>query len=166
MATTTTDTYTYPFTFDQVWQMYADEAFTQLRLQMAGIQATEVHVESSDSQIVIHGFASVPTTAAPAAMKRFLPEAVKVTVKEQWRKTSADKAEGTMLIETDGIKASISAKSSLLAKGAGTERTMDSVVKVGIPLVGGKIEKEALKYVPKLIAAELEAADEYWKEKK
>lgn len=166
MTTIAKETYSYPFTFDQVWQMYADKAFTEMRLKMAGIQATEVQVDSSDTTITIRGTASVPTSEAPAALRRFLPSAVKVSVQEQWHKTSPSEANGTMLIETEGIKASISAKCALVGQGATTERLMDAQVKIGIPLVGSKIEKEAIKYVPRLVRAELEAADQYWKERK
>ncbi|WP_206192465.1 DUF2505 domain-containing protein [Scrofimicrobium canadense] len=150
--------YAYPAAFDRIWQMYQDPDYTVKRLAAAHLDDAQVQVKGDDSKFRVEVSALIPASDLPSVAQRFVKSDVQVTLVEEWTRSGTDAATGTSQIVAKGAPVSFTSQSTLTGAGNETQRSMSGDVKVSIPLVGGRIEKEAVKYVPRLVQGELDAS--------
>lgn len=154
--------YTYPASFDQVWKMYSDPAFTRQRLAEAQLEGLTVDVDGAGTDnLRITASGTVNPDVLPAQVRRFISGALKVTYTEGWRR-EGDGANGTSDVDVKGAPVHLKAESSLQQLSANeTQRHMVGELKIRIPLLGGRLEKQAISFVPMLTKGELAAAKKY-----
>lgn len=153
--------YAYPAAFDRIWKMYQDPDYTVKRLAAAHLDEAQVQVGGDDSKFRVEVTALIPASDLPSVAQRFVKSDVQVTLVEEWTRSGADAATGTSVIKAKGAPVSFTSQSTLTGSEEKTQRSMNGDVKVSVPLVGGRIEKEAIKYVPRLVQGELEASAEW-----
>ncbi len=156
------ENYTYPAGFDKIWAMYGDPKFTELRLAETGLQDLILNVTGTGTNnLEISATGTVSADMIPAQARRFVSGGLKITVKEGWHR-EGDAANGTLSVDVKGAPVHIKAECTLVSIAAdATRRKMVGDLKISIPLLGGRLEKQAIGFVPQLIDGELAAAKKY-----
>jgi hypothetical protein len=148
-------------TVDTVYSTLVDEAFLTARLRDIGGKGAALldHRTSADGA-AFRLRQGVDASHLPGAVKSILKGDLVVEREEHWR---GPEATGKATIA--GTPAEVTSRSLLTARGDGTELLITAQVKVGIPLIGGKIEKVVAEQVTKLLAAEAEYAEKWLAER-
>lgn len=142
---------------DTVRSTLVDEAFLTARLKdIGGKGAALLEYRGNADGVDIKLRQGVDAAKLPGAVRSILAGDLVVEREERWR---GPEAAGRASI--NGVPAEIRSRSRLAANGDGTELVVTAEVKVGIPLIGGKIEKVVAEQVTKLLAAEAEYAEKW-----
>jgi hypothetical protein len=142
---------------DTVYSTLVDETFLTARLRdIGGKGAALLEHRTSDDGVHIKLRQGVDAERLPGAVRSFLSGDLVVERAEHWR---GPEATGRATI--NGVPAEITSRTRLAGAGGGTELVVAAEVKVGIPLIGGKIEKVVAEQVTKLLAAESEYAEKW-----
>ncbi|MFL6119564.1 DUF2505 domain-containing protein [Actinophytocola sp.] len=148
---------TFPAPVGTVHATLVDEAFLTARLRdIGGKGAALLDHRTSDDGADIRLRQGVDARHLPGAVRSILSGDLVVEREEHWRGR-----ESTGRATINGVPAEIRFASRLVPKGDGTEQVVDAEVKVGIPLIGGKIEKVVAEQVTKLLATEAEYAEKW-----
>lgn len=123
-------------TVDEVAAMLAEPSFRQAVADYQGTLRSDVSVTpvGSGRKVVVdlvHGTDRVPSFA-----RKFVGDEINIVSEETW---SSD-TEADILVTIPGKPGDMKGTSRLAASGDGVVQRNDMEVKVGIPLVGGKIE--------------------------
>jgi hypothetical protein len=152
---------TFAATVDTVYATLVDQDFLTSRLRdIGGKGATLLGHEKIDDGVVIRLRQGVDASRLPGAVRSILSGDLVVEREERWR---GHESAGRATI--NGVPAEIRSRTRLSAHGAGSELVTSAEVKVGIPLIGGKIEKVVAEQVTKLLAAEAEYAEKWLAER-
>jgi hypothetical protein len=121
---------------DEVAAMLGDPAFRKAVAEYQGTLRNDVSVEprGSGRKVVVdlvHGTDRVPSFA-----RKFVGDEINIVSEEDW---SSD-TEADVFVTIPGKPGEMKGTSRLDEVGDGVVHTYDLAVKVGIPLVGGKIE--------------------------
>lgn len=142
---------------DTVYSTLVDEAFLTARLKdIGGKGAALLAYRTSDDGVDVKLRQGVDAQRLPGAVRSILSGDLVVEREERWRGHEA-----TGRASINGVPAEITSRSRLTANGTGTDLVVSAQVKVGIPLIGGKIEKVVVEQVTKLLAAESEYAEKW-----
>ena len=137
---------------DTVHATMVDEAFLTARLKdIGGKGAALLEHRTSDDGVDLRLRQGVDAQKLPGAVRSILAGDLVVEREERWRGHEA-----TGRASINGVPAEIRSRSRLASHGSGTELVVTAEVKVGIPLIGGKIEKSIGEQVVKLLANEAE----------
>lgn len=156
-----TETYSYDAPLAKVWEMLSDPAFVAARDDALQIPNPKVETQANANQIVSVTSGAVPPEMIPAAAQRFLKGATSFVIREEWRRGAAGAASGKMTVEGKGVPASLKANIVLKEAGDQTQVTMEGELKVGIPFLGPKLEKQAIGFAPQLVAGDQKAAQDW-----
>ncbi|MCY7394623.1 MAG: DUF2505 domain-containing protein [Nocardioides sp.] len=131
---------TYELTYDaplaDVAAMLGDPAFREQVCTDQRVLSSDVTIEEVGGvrQVTIDQTQAAEGIASFA--KKFVGETIHIVQTESW--TSAD--QGTIEMTTPGKPGDIRGTIALVESGGVTTETVDMEIKIGIPLVGGKIE--------------------------
>lgn len=153
--------YEYDASIDAVWAMFSDPSYAILRASKLQLADPEVSVDASSDRISSTTRVAVPTEMLPAAAKRFISPNTEAVLAEKWTRPSNDVIRGQLELSAAGVPANIKLVSVLTADGTKTKVVSDGNVKVTIPLLGKRLESEAVKFAPMIIKGEQEASAEY-----
>jgi hypothetical protein len=136
--------YSYDALPDTVFAMFTDPEFLRAKFEATEAVAFEV-VEcnaASDGGFRIVTNRTVQADIPGFAKKFFKPENA-MTQTEEWGPASDGAREGTWRIEPHGVPVSVSTSGTTRLEGAdgGAVQHITARIKVGVPLVGGKLEK-------------------------
>lgn len=142
---------------DTVYSVLVDKAFLTARLRDIGGKGAALLDHSTSANTAAYKLRQgVPADKLPSAVKSLVGGDLVVEREERWQgHESAGRATIT------GVPAQITSRSRLTARGDAAELVVSAEVKVGIPLIGGKIEKVVAEQVTKLLAAEAEYAEKW-----
>lgn len=155
------ENYDYPTTFATTWQMYLDPEFTKNRLKEGKFDDLEINVSEDGPTLTIVAKGNLSPEALPAQASRFVKGGVKMQVTQVWTKSGDNTAMGTMEVVATGAPVKISANCGLTEDAGRTAVTMEGDLRVSVPLLGARIEKEAMRFVPVLIDGDQAAATEW-----
>lgn len=155
------ETYQYPAPIDEVWKMLSDPAYSTTRAQKLQLTSPQTESTTVNEEIQTVTTGGIDPEMLPAAAKKFIGPSTRVTIKEQWDRVGPGRITGSMSVEVKGVPAGLSATASLSADGDKTEATLQGDVTVRIPLLGKRLEREAIQLAPRLAKGEQEAAAEY-----
>lgn len=153
-----TESYSYDAPLDKVWQMLSDPEFVTARDEALQIPDPRVETKADGTNIVSVTSGEVPAGMIPAAAQRFLKGGASFAIREEWRRDSDKLATGTMDVQAKGVPVSLNANITLKADGDKTGATMDGELKVSIPFLGPKLEKQAIGFAPQIVAGDQKAA--------
>ncbi len=154
-----TESYAYDAPIDKVWQMLGDEQFVKDRDANLQIPDPTVQTQTSGDRITSSTTGDVPASMIPAAAQRFLKGGASFAIREDWHKVGPKEIRGEFRAEGKGVPAHIAAHVRLVQNAKGmTDATMEGEIKVSIPFIGPKLEKQALAFAPQLIQADGQAA--------
>lgn len=125
---------------DTVIKMFTDPEYFPRKYAAQGATDIAVLDQSSNGDnfsITVRRTEKV-SIQVPGFAKKFVGETTVVTQTDTW---NAATKSGTLKIELQGAPADVNASMQLSDQGGKAVNTIDWSVKVGVPLVGGKLEK-------------------------
>ena len=149
-----TQSVSYPGTVDEVVAMYLTPAYLERRFGqfvVEGSQAVSVEGERVSFAGTVH------PELIPAAAARFVKSDLRITFTEEWARGEAGATSRTS-VTVDGAPVSVEATSTLAPAEAGSVRDVTGNVSVRVPLLGGRIEKEAVAHLGRVVERERELA--------
>lgn len=133
--------FTKSITFDAlpevVAEMLADPAFRERVASMAGATAYDVSVIETDSGVHAVLESRQPSVGLPGFARRFVGDELVIHQEEHWH-TATD---GTMSVAIPGKPGKVTGAIALAGAGVSTVQTVTADISVGLPLVGGRIER-------------------------
>lgn len=137
MTTRLTHELTYDAPLAAVAAMLADPAFREEVCARTGVARHGVSIEGSGAGMHVTIDQARPADGIPSVAKKFVGDEIDYVQVEQW--SSLDRAEVTMAMP--GKPAEMAGTIALAEAGGTTTETVAMDIKIGIPLVGGKIER-------------------------
>jgi hypothetical protein len=127
---------TYEAPLSEVAAMLADPAFRREVCDYQKVLRSEVTVEDTGAGVEVRIDQVQEATGLPAFATKFVGDEIHIVQSETW--TSPERADVEVTIP--GKPGHMVGTARLAESGGTTTETVDLTVKVGIPLVGGKIE--------------------------
>jgi hypothetical protein len=155
----------FPAPVTTVYSILVDETYLTARLRdIGGKGAALLSHSTRDDGAAYTLRQGVDANQLPGAVKAMLNGDLVVEREERWRR-NGERFESASRATISGVPAEITSRGLLAGRGDGAELTINAEVKVGIPLIGGKIEKAVAEQVTKLLAAEAEYAEKWLAER-
>ena len=155
-----TQSISYPGTVDEVVTMYLTPAYLERRFGQFVVEGSQV-VSVEGERVSFAG--TVRPELIPAAAARFVKSDLRVTFTEEWTLNEAGATSRTSMT-VDGAPVSVEATSTLSPSDAGSAREVSGNLSVRVPLLGGRIEKEAVARVGRLTDSEQASAAQWLEE--
>lgn len=145
-----TQSVSYPGTVDEVVAMYLTPDYLERRFgQFVVAGSTTVSVEGE--RVSFAG--TVRPELIPSAASRFVKSDLRISFTEEWTSNEAG-ARSRTSVTVDGAPVSVEATSTLTGTGTGCSRAVSGNVSVRVPLLGGRIEKEAVAHLGRVVERE------------
>lgn len=151
---------TYPGTVDEVVAMFLSPGYQERRFGSFVVEGSSSAVVEGD-RITFSG--TVRPELIPSAASRFVKGDLRVSFVEEWSRDEAV-ARSRSTVTVEGAPVSFRAVSVLSPSGQGAERDVTGDVSVRIPLLGGRIEKEAVARAGRVIERERKLAASWLEE--
>ena len=155
-----TQSISYPGTVDEVVAMYLTPAYLERRFGQFVVEGSQA-VSVEGERVSFAG--TVRPELIPAAAARFVKSDLRISFTEEWT-TNEAVARSRSMVTVEGAPVSFRAVSVLSPSGQGAERDVTGDVSVRIPLLGGRIEKEAVARAGRVIERERELAASWLEE--
>lgn len=134
------ETISYPYPIRALLPVLTDPAFLLRKYEAQGahnIQMLSQEVCERKSRICVQR--AVPVSVdIPAFAKSMVPAHITLIQTDSWDKRSHA---GQLDIQLAGLSAKVVCQMQMVSKGDGTLQTLDFDVRVGVPLIGGKLEE-------------------------
>ncbi|QZY28447.1 DUF2505 domain-containing protein [Nocardioides coralli] len=141
---------TYDAPLSEVAAMLADPAFRREVCDYQAVLRSEVTIEETDAGLEVRIDQVQAATGIPAFAAKFVGEEIQIVQSETW--TSREHADIEVTIP--GKPGDMVGTATLSESDGTTTETVDLTVKVGIPLVGGKLEGLISDLLVKALRAE------------
>ena len=145
-----TQSVSYPGTVDEVVAMYLTPAYLERRFGQFVVEGSQT-VSVEGERVSFAG--TVRPELIPAAAARFVKSDLRITFTEEWARGEAGATSRTS-VTVDGAPVSVEATSTLAPADAGSVRVVTGNVSVRVPLLGGRIEKEAVSHLGRVVERE------------
>ena len=149
-----TQSVSYPGTVDEVVAMYLTPAYLERRFGQFVVEGSQA-VSVEGERVSFAG--TVRPELIPAAAARFVKSDLRISFTEEWARDEAGATSRTS-VTVDDAPVSVEATSTLAPADAGSVRVVTGNVSVRIPLLGGRIEKEAVAHLGRVVERERELA--------
>ena len=149
-----TQSISYPGTVDEVVAMYLTPDYLERRFGQFVVEGSQA-VSVEGERVSYAG--TVRPELIPAAAARFVKSDLRVTFTEEWTLNEAGATSRTS-VAVDGAPVSVDATSTLTSAEGGSVRDVTGNVSVRVPLLGGRIEKEAVAHLGRVVEREQELA--------
>ena len=155
-----TQSVSYPGTVDEVVAMYLTPAYLERRFGQFVVEGSST-VSVEGERVSFAG--TVRPELIPAAAARFVKSDLRVTFTEEWATNEAGATSRTS-VTVDGAPVSVEATSTLSTSDAGSAREVSGNLSVRVPLLGGRIEKEAVTHLGRVVEREQALAAQWLEE--
>jgi len=153
MATRVHEELAYDAPVEAVAAMLADPAFREKVLERQRVLRGSVSIDGG--RVRIEQVQSAQ--GIPAFATKLVGDEITIVQEEDWRSPT----EGDVTVTIPGKPGDMSGRATLAPRGDGTVETVDLTVKVGIPLVGGKLEKLIADLLARALRKEHEVGVEW-----
>lgn len=140
----------YPEPPERMREVLTDPDYLRGKLRAVGGPGAELVSWDEDERgitVVLHQ--AVPATALPSVVRSFLPGDLTINRTETWTNSG-----GSVRAAVDGAPGTITGIMSLEPDAAGSVLALRLEAEVGLPFIGGKVEKAITGGVSKLMDAE------------
>ena len=145
-----TQSMSYPGTVDEVVTMYLTPTYLERRFGQFVVEGSQT-VSVEGERVSFAG--TVHPELIPAAAARFVKSDLRISFTEEWATNEAGATSRTP-VTVDGAPVSVEATSTLAPAEAGSVRDVTGNVSVRVPLLGGRIEKEAVAHLGRVVESE------------
>ena len=142
-----TQSISYPGTVDEVVAMYLTPAYLERRFGQFVVDGSST-VSVEGERVSFAG--TVRPELIPAAASRFVKSDLRIAFTEEWATNEAGATSRTS-VTVDGAPVSVEATSTLSPSDAGCTRDVSGNLSVRVPLLGGRIEKEAVAHLGRVV---------------
>ena len=136
----------YEATPDDVFAMITDKSFREDVCKAAGALSWSVEVATdgagSGAAVTVR---RVMPAEVPDMVKKLVGETIEVVQTEQWEPAEGSARQAEVLVEIADQPAKMIGTATIEADGAGAVLAIEGDIKVAIPLLGGKLEKEVAR---------------------
>jgi len=133
--------HSYPVSVNTAFKMLTDEDYLQEKFETTGSTNIEImKCEEEGDVFVIENKREIPANP-PGFAKKFIKAKNKVVGKDIWDLSGKKTKKGTFELDIKGAPIKLSGNLALNPTKNGCDYIIDFKVKVGIPLIGGKIAK-------------------------
>lgn len=134
-----TNTDPYDADMDAMWAMLSTQEYWQAKYEALGAKnVVFTTFDVSDDQITLVNERDVPADL-PSFAKKIIGDTNHTTQKEVWTR-SGDSASATEEIHVKNLPGGTTGTMKITTSGSGTVWNTDFDIKIGIPVVGGKLE--------------------------
>jgi hypothetical protein len=148
---------TSPHSAEKVFGAMVDETYLRDRLaEIGGPNAALVSYDSTDERTSYQLKQGVPAEHVPSAVKAALGGDLVIQRTETWAAGA-----GTVEVTINNVPGRLDGSFTVLDNGSGSKVTLSGEVKVGIPFLGGKIEKLIAEQVAVLLDKESEFTSQW-----
>ena len=137
-------------TIDQVHEMLADPAFREKVCDYQRVLRRTVTIDRQGDGMTVRIDQVQETTGVPGFAKKVVGDETTIVQSETWE----TKQRGDVHLAIPGKPGEMKGTASLAEDAAGTTETVALEVKVGIPIVGGKLEGLIADMLSKALRAE------------
>ena len=155
-----TQSISYPGTVKEVVAMYLTPAYLERRFGQFVVEGSST-VSVEGERVSFAG--TVRPELIPAAAARFVKSDLRISFTEEWATNEAEATSRTS-VTVDGAPVSVEATSTLAPVEAGSVRVVTGNVSVRVPLLGGRIEKEAVAHLGRVVEREQALATQWLEE--
>ena len=155
-----TQSISYPGTVDEVVAMYLTPAYLERRFGQFVVEGSST-VSVEGERVSFAG--PVRPELIPAAAARFVKSDLRISFTEEWATNEAEATSRTS-VTVDGAPVSVEATSTLTSAEAGSVRVVTGNVSVRVSLLGGRIEKEAVAHLGRVVERERALAAQWLEE--
>ena len=155
-----TQSISYPGTVDEVVAMYLTPAYLERRFGQFVVEGSQA-VSAEGERVSFAG--TVRPELIPAAAARFVKSDLRISFTEEWARDEAGATSRTS-VTVDGAPVSVEATSTLSPSDAGSAREVSGNLSVRVPLLGGRIEKEAVSHLGRVVEREQALAAQWLEE--
>lgn len=155
-----TQSISYPGTVDEVVAMYLTPAYLERRFGQFVVDGSST-VSVEGERVSFAG--TVRPELIPAAAARFVKSDLRIAFTEEWATNEAGATSRTS-VTVDGAPVSVEATSTLASSDAGCIREVSGNLSVRVPLLGGRIEKEAVAHLGRVVEREQALATQWLEE--
>lgn len=147
----------YDATPAQVFEMLKTPAFREAVCEFQGYARHNVTIvpNGDGMDVVVDQYRE--TTEVPSFVRKFAGAETNIVQREAWSSPSA----GTLSVEIPGKPGTLTGNVSIREADGGTIETVTVDIKVGIPLVGGKIEGFLAEMLTKALRAENKVGEDW-----
>jgi len=136
-----TITHSYPVSVETAFKMLTDEDYLQEKFEATGATNIEIMKCKKEGDVfVIENKREIPANP-PGFAKKFIKARNKVVGKDVWDLSGKKTKKGTFELDVKGAPIKLSGDLTLKPTKNGSDYIINFNVKVGIPLIGGKIAK-------------------------
>ena len=155
-----TQSISYPGTVEEVVAMYLTPAYLERRFGQFVVDGSST-VSVEGERVSFAG--TVRPELIPAAASRFVKSDLRIAFTEEWTLNEAGATSRTS-VTVDGAPVSVEATSTLSPSDAGSAREVSGNLSVRVPLLGGRIEKEAVAHLGRVVEREQALATQWLEE--
>ena len=155
-----TQSISYPGTVDEGVAMYLTPAYLERRFGQFVVDGSST-VSVEGERVSFAG--TVRPELIPAAASRFVKSDLRIAFTEEWATNEAGATSRTS-VTVDGAPVSVEATSTLSPSDAGCTRDVSGNLSVRVPLLGGRIEKEAVAHLGRVVEREQALATQWLEE--
>lgn len=145
-----TQSMSYPGTVDEVVAMYLTPAYLERRFGQFVVEGSAT-VSVEGERVSFAGI--VRPELIPSAAARFVKSDLRIAFTEEWATNEAGATSRTS-VTVAGAPVSVEATSTLASAEAGCTRDVTGNMSVRLPLLGGRIEKEAVAHLDRVVERE------------
>jgi hypothetical protein len=165
MATSLEHRSAFPAPADAVYPTLVDEAFLTERLRAIGGKGAALLAHDRVGESVEFTLRQgVDASRLPGAVKTMVGGDLVVEREERWQPDGARYA-AVIRVSITGVPGEIQGQARLGDHGEGSLLVFRAQVRVGLPLVGGRLEKVVVEQVGKLLSTEAEFAETWLAER-
>lgn len=144
-------------TAEQVYAMLGEQSFREQVCDFQGVLRKTVSISPSGAGMSVTIDQVQAGQGIPSFAKKFVGEEINIVQEEQWSSPTS----GTVKVAIPGKPGDMSGDVLVAEDDAGTTETVRMDVKVGIPLIGGKIEGLIADLLTKALRAENKVGREW-----
>ena len=141
---------TYDAPMAEVAEMLADASFREEVCEFQGVKRAMVSIDSDDNGMEVTIDQVQAAQGIPSFARKFVGDEINIVQKEAWSSPTA----AAVNVEIPGKPGEMHGTVSISEDETGTTENVRMDVKVGIPLVGGKIEGLIAELLTKALRAE------------
>ena len=157
MSKRLTHTMTYDAPAADVLEMLADPLFREAVCEYQRVLRADVEIDRSGDRMTVIIDQAQPANGIPSFAKKFVGDEIEIKQREDWTTPTAADLHVTIPGKPGHMEGSIRLEES----GGTTTETVDVLIHVNIPLVGGKIEGLVSDLLRKALNAEQAVGRDY-----
>jgi hypothetical protein len=151
----------YPDSADTLFATLTDKAFQERKCADAGALSWKVELSRGpDGEPIVKARRKLPSTDFPSMVRKFVPNGASATETVTWAPRADDGSrQADIKIDIYGTPAKLGGTITLRALGDDScSVTVELVLRVPVPIVGGKVEKLAAPIIMRLVESEERSA--------